>query len=295
VTDLNVPAEFADRITRSQGAEGETWLASLPALAAKYCRAWDLRLDGEPRYGWAGLVVPAIRDDGLPAALKLGWRNAETRDEPLALSTWNGQGAVLLLENAPEDSVLLLERLDAERSLDDEPIDLAVEVAGSLLRRLAVPAPAGLSRDLRIEAAELAEELPRSWDKFGVLPRRLVDAAVEACRDLGPEAARLMVNEDGHYENILAGTREPWLLIDPSPLAGDVEFGAISLLWNRATESTWDDRLAATVEAAELDAERARAWTLVRAVQNWFWSLEEPDSDDPAFAAVPQIAQWAAQ
>ncbi|MCU1423077.1 MAG: hypothetical protein JWN36_2728, partial [Microbacteriaceae bacterium] len=31
------------------------------------------------------------------------------------------------------------------------------------------------------------------------------------------------------------------------------------------------------------------------AVQNWFWLLEEPDSDDPVFAAVPHIAQWAAR
>jgi streptomycin 6-kinase len=60
------------------------------------------------------------------------------------------------------------------------------------------------------------------------------------------------VNQDGHYQDVLAGTREKWLVIDPKPLAGDVEFGAASLLWNRATESTMDYRMAAIVEAAGL-------------------------------------------
>jgi streptomycin 6-kinase len=55
-----------------------------------------------------------------------------------------------------------------------------------------------------------------------------------------------------------------------------------------------DYRMAAIVEAAELDAARARAWTLVRAVGNWFSMLEDEDADSPVFAAVPRIAHWAA-
>jgi streptomycin 6-kinase len=294
VTELIVPAGFAEQTVRREGTAGKAWLDSLPGLAARYCRAWGLRLDGEPMHGYVGVVVPAMRTDGLPVVLKLGWQDTETRDEPLALSTWNGQGAVLLLENSPEDGVLLLERLDAARTLDHEPIGYAVETAGSLLRRLAVPAPPELSRELRVEAAETAEELPGVWRELGEpFPRRLVEAAVEVCRDLGPDAGRLLVNEDGHFQNVLAGTREKWLMIDPKPLAADAEFGAMALVWNRATESTVDYRMAAVVEAAGLDADRARAWSLVRAVQNWLWMIEDGDTDNPGFAAVPHIAAWA--
>jgi streptomycin 6-kinase len=191
---------------------------------------------------------------------------------------------------------MLLERLDAARTLDHEPIDYAVETAGSLLRRLAVPAPADLSRELRVEAAKTAEELPGAWRELGEpFPRRLLDAALEVCRDLGPHADRLLVNEDGHFQNVLAGTREKWLMIDPKPLAADAEFGAMALVWNRATESTVDYRMAAIVDAAELDADRARAWSLVRAVQNWLWMIEDGDFDNPGFAAIPHIAHWAAE
>jgi hypothetical protein len=41
---------------------------------------------------------------------------------------------------------------------------------------------------------------------------------------------------DLHYDNIFAGQREPWLAIDPEPLAGDPGFDLLPALVNR-----WDD------------------------------------------------------
>jgi streptomycin 6-kinase len=207
---------------------------------------------------------------------------------------------VLLLDSAPDDGVLLLERLDAGCTLDDLPLREAVPVIGDLARRLAVPAPAELKRNLRDEAEELVEALPRRWTELGEpFDRRLVDDAVALCRELGPSAGELLVNEDLHFQNVLAGTREPWLVIDPKPLSGDLEWGVIPLFWNRFGESTLDDRMALIVASQELDADKARGWTLVRAVQNWIWMIEEyeesgEDSDDPAFVTVPEIAAWAA-
>jgi len=299
VSDLRIPAVFAERAPRVFGPEAVPWLATLPQLAAGYARKWRLTFEGEAMHGYVGVVQPARREDGTPVVLKLGFRDKESADEPVALSTWAGRGAVLLLESAPQDGVLLLERLDAGRTLDDLPLREAVPVIGELARRLAVGAPPGLSRNLRTEAEELAEEIPRRWAELGEpFDRGLVDDAVAICRELGPDAGTLLVNEDLHFQNVLAGQREPWLVIDPKPLSGDLEWGVIPLFWNRFTESTLDDRMDAIVTAMGLDAERARAWTLVRAVQNWIWMIEdleeyEPDSDDPAFTAAPAIAAWA--
>lgn len=301
VTDLlRVPPLFAARAPRVLGAEAVPWLAALPELAAEYARKWGCAFEGEAMHGYVGVVQPARLADGTPVVLKLGWRDAESADEPLALSTWAGRGAVLLLDSAPDDGVLLLERLDAGRTLDDLPLRSAIPLIGGLARRLAVPAPASLTRHLRTEAARLTEELPRRWAELGEpFEKRLVDDAVAICRELGPSAGELLVNEDLHYENVLAGTREPWLVIDPKPLAGDLEWGVIPLFWNRFTESTLDERFALIVASHELDASKARAWTLVRAVQNWIWMIEEyeetgEDSDDPAFVTVAEIAPWAA-
>jgi streptomycin 6-kinase len=295
VKDLVVPAPFATETTRREGAAGSAWIASLPALAARYCGEWELRPDGEPLHGYVGVVLPVTRTDGSPAALKLSWLDTESRDEPLALSTWNGQGAVLLLENAPEHGVMLLERLDSARVLETEPIDNAVEVAGGLLRRLAVPAPAGLGRSMRADAERWAEALPVRWRRIGEpFAFRLLDAAVGLCRELGPSAGNLLVNEDLHFGNVLAGSREPWLVIDPKVLAGDLEYAVAQLMWNRAGESTLDYRFRGIVEAAGLDADLARSWALVRAVGNWLW-LAGPGAPagDPYLAGVSALARWA--
>ncbi|WP_103353213.1 aminoglycoside phosphotransferase family protein [Amycolatopsis sp. CA-128772] len=300
VNDLRVPPLFAARAPQVLGLGAAGWVASLPKLAAAYARKWELTFEGEAMHGYVGVVQPARRADGTPVVLKLFWRDRESAGESLALSTWAGRGAVLLLESAPEDSVLLLERLDAGRTLDDLPLREAIPLISSLARRLAVPAPPLLRRRLRADAFFLVEELPRRWRDLGEpFDRRLVDDAVAICRELGPSAGGLLVNEDLHFQNVLAGTREPWLVIDPKPLAGDLEWGVIPLLWNRFTESTLDDRFAMVVAAQELDAEKARAWTLVRAVLNWIWMVEEhlesgEDSDDPAFLTVAEIAPWAA-
>ncbi|MFD6161799.1 aminoglycoside phosphotransferase family protein [Nocardia sp. NPDC060256] len=289
-----VPEFFAEHLARNEGHEARDFLDRLPGLAEEYLRRWQLSLDGPAMHGYAALVLPATRADGTAVVLKLSLMTPETRDEPLALAAWNGVGAVRLLDSEPERGVLLLERLDPTRSLLTEPIDEAVRIATALLRRLAIPAPSGLSRDLRHEAERYAAELPEDWARLGEpFPRKLLDAAVDTCNQLGPNAARLLANEDLHYENVLGGTREPWLVIDPQPLIGDPEFTTLSLIWNRRTESSLDDRFAAIVDGAGLDADRARAWTLVRALRNWLDFLDDDDLDDDGYVAVQDIAPWA--
>ncbi|QFU93609.1 aminoglycoside phosphotransferase family protein [Amycolatopsis sp. YIM 10] len=273
--EFDVPEPFHERISRREGAAGLAWLAGLPELARRSLDRWSLTADGPVRHGYAAVVLPVLRADGTPAVLKLSWQDADTAGEPVALSTWNGQGAVLLLAHEP--GALLLERLDGVRDLSTEPIGQAVETAAALLAELTVPAPA-LPRHLRTEAERWVEELPRESRELGhPLPSRLVDAAVGFARERGPEAASLLVNQDLHYQNVLAGTRRPWLVIDPQPLAGDPEFGVIPLLWNRSTETPVADRLRAIVSVAGLDPELTRSWVLFRLVDAFFYSLAADD------------------
>jgi hypothetical protein len=116
VNDLRVPPVFATRAPRVLGPEAVPWLTALPDLAARYAREWGLTFEGEAMHGYVGVVQPARLADGTLVVLKLGWRDAESADEPVALSTWAGRSAVLLLDSAPGDGVLLLERLDAGKA-----------------------------------------------------------------------------------------------------------------------------------------------------------------------------------
>jgi streptomycin 6-kinase len=119
---------------------------------------------------------------------------------------------------------------------------------------------------MRDNAARWAHRLPAGT---GSVPVELVDQAVGYCRELAERAGDHLVNEDLHYDNVLRGEREPWLVIDPKPIAGDREFGLIPLLWNRFDDVESVGGLSAVTEAAGLDLSLARRWTFVRAVDTW--------------------------
>lgn len=293
---FTIPDGYLAQFEAHNLAERGDWLATVPDLALRYADRWSLTPDGEPLFGYVGVVWPVRRTDGTPAMLKLSWPNPESRDEAVALATWAGNGAALLLDSDADDYVLLLERLDATHSLNEEPLDTAIDTASAMLRRLSVPSPP-LHRSVRTEAERCVDGLPARSARLGdPIPARILAAAVDHCRDLGPTAGTMLVNEDLHYFNVLRGDREPWLLIDPKPITGDPEYGVIPMLWNRYAESGGAQgirpRFDAIVGAAGLDHDVARAWTLVRAVQNWLWALEDggvPFADALAAIAAAMI------
>jgi streptomycin 6-kinase len=275
---ITVPDGFGEGL----GDGADEWVAKLPKLATKACARWQLTPDGALMNGFCAVVLPVRRADGHPAVLKLSWVDDETAHEPLALKLYNGDGAVQLLDHDEELGALLLERLD-QHSLDDEPIDLAVGVIGELLRRhRAIQAPGEIRR------------FANTLRSHPAIPAKLLDAAREAgTRPMGTT----LVNEDLHYQNVLRGDREPWLVIDPKPLSGDPEYCMIPLLWNRFDELDGhrglNDRFLALCDAGELDVAKARDWTLHRAVANWIWCLDE-DMEDMAVICA-HIAGWAAR
>jgi streptomycin 6-kinase len=274
---ITVPEGFGEGL----GDGAPQWVASLPKLATKACARWQLTPDGALMNGFCAVVLPVRRADGHPAVLKLTWIDEETEQEPVALRLYDGNGAVQLLDFDQELGALLLERLDPH-SLDDEPIDLAVGVIGELLRRhRSIQAPSSIRRF----TGELKDH--------PAVPRKLLDAARDVA-DNRPMGATL-VNEDLHYENVLRGDREPWLMIDPKPLSGDPEYCMIPLLWNRFDEMDGrkgiTDRFLALCDAGELDVAKARDWTLYRGVANWIWCLEEDMADQAEVCA--EIAGWA--
>jgi streptomycin 6-kinase len=87
------------------------------------------------------------------------------------------------------------------------------------------------------------------------------------------------------YGNVLAGKREPWLAIDPKPVAGDPEHAVPELLWTRVdeieTEAGIRWLLNAVIHWGGLDGEKARDWAIVRCMDYWLWGLEHGLTEDP--------------
>ncbi|MFD9301620.1 aminoglycoside phosphotransferase family protein [Streptomyces sp. NPDC060048] len=287
-----VPDGLVRAQLRHNGAAGREFVDALPARAALFLERWELRVTGAGMHGATALVLPVERADGSPAALKLQALDEESAGEALALRAWAGEGSVRLLAQDAATGTLLLERLDEGRHLSEvAAVDSrrAVEVIGELLARLtAVPAPHGL-RGLGDIAARMLEAVPEALAEVadGRARRLVADCAAAVAEVAGERPAgeagaggERLLHWDLHYDNVLAGGREPWLAIDPKPLAGDPGFELLPALVDnfRAQEVQW--RFDLLAEAVGADRERARAWTLGRVLQNCLWDVE--DGGQPA-------------
>jgi streptomycin 6-kinase len=223
-------------------------------LAAAVARDWELTL-GEPYPpGAAGYVVRAELPDGTPAVLKLQHRHREDEQEADALERWDGDGAVRLLRRDDERAALLLERCEPGTFLSEgaaDPLGVLIDLLPRLWKD-----PAGFHT--------LADEVAW-WELDGELG--------ELARELAATQGELvLVHQDLHGENVVAGEREPWLVIDPKPLAAEREFAVAPIvrsfeLGHSERQARYRlDRLCAELG---LDRERAHGWTVV---QTTAWS-----------------------
>lgn len=284
-----LPAPFLARATRSDA--WARWLDALPRLMSDVCREWELQPDGAVMTGAVAAVLPVRTAAGEPAVVKFGLPHPEAELEHLALRTWAGDGAVRLLRADPRRAVLLLERAECGHDLVDVPVIEACEIVAGLYAQLHRPAIPQLDR-LSAHAARWAEELARLREAQ-LVPRRFLDQAVSLARDFASDEGtdQALIHTDLHYANVLASSRQPWLAIDPKPLAGDPAYEVAPLLWNRWDEAVASgsirtavlERMWAVVDAAGLDEDRVRDWVVVREMVNVAWSTQEvsrPWDDD---------------
>ncbi|MFC1434294.1 aminoglycoside phosphotransferase family protein [Streptacidiphilus sp. N1-3] len=316
---IRVPESLAASHRTYFGEAGRAWITALPALAEDCLDRWQLRLDGTPRHGAVALVLPVVRADGTPAALKLQPVDEETAGEPAALRAWAGHGAVALLEADPRTGAMLLERLDAERSLGAVEDDLAaLQTLSEILSGLvAVPPPDGLRRLDDLATAVLVTAAAARQRLSDPADRRLLDACAGSLREVlqereqerecGREPVDRLLHWDLHYDNVLAGLpssgRETgpegaWLAIDPKPLVGDPGFDLYPALWNRwadversgNVERSLLRRFDLMTEVVGLDRQRAAKWTLGRVLQTASWSIGNGEARMPAVpAAVARV------
>jgi streptomycin 6-kinase len=289
---VTLPVPEGALIAASRDRATEQWVRRLPRLVAEVLHEWELAADGDPTTGFTALVTPVVTADGVPSVLKLGMPGDEEQHEHLALQRWGGHGAVRLLRADPARRVLLLERLH-RRDLSTVPDLEACEVVAGLYGRLHVPAPPQLVPQTRYleRWTDDLRRLPRG----APVPHRYVEQAIALGRDLvaDPASTGTMIHGDLHYENVLAGEREPWLVIDPKPTSGDPHYEVAPLLWNRWSEIGHDARAGVrrrfhtVVDAAGLDEDRARDWVVVRMVHNALWEIEDhPDAPDADYLTM---------
>ena len=229
---------------------------------------WAFTL-GEPYVPGAASehVVRVELADGTPAVLKIGIPHHESEQEADALERWDGDGAVRLLGRDDARNALLLERCEPGTFLSDgaeDPLGILID----LLPRLWKDATGFHTLIDEVEFWEMDGEL-------GDLARELAATQGEL----------VLVHQDLHGENVLAAEREPWLVIDPKPLAAEREFAVAPIVRSRELGHSREaalGRLDRLCVELGLDRERARLWTIV---QTTAWS-------DDAAVDLSEVVEW---
>jgi len=192
----------------------------------------------------------------------------DSRYEADALRLFNGEGAVRLLRDDGRGA-LLLERLDPDRSLWSLREEEANEIAAEILRRVWRPPPPG-SPFPTLEASA------QRWRR--TLPAEIAGLIPGLLAEMPPP---VVLHQDFHNGNALAGAREPWLMIDPKPMAGDPAYDLAPLLRDRRPTLAGEHdparrlrrRLDHLTELTGIDRARARAWAIV---QTAAWGPGQP-------------------
>jgi streptomycin 6-kinase len=218
-----------------------------------------------------------------------------TAEEIRALEFWAGRGTTLLIDADPAAGASLLEWLDADRSLARLDRREAGRVLGGLMRRLAVPIDDPIDNPIDdpntipatgdLIAARIGE-LEQDWADVGQpFPRGVLQAAIRAGSALTTIVDDVAVDGDLHHDQVLAGRREPWLVVDPTLLRGDIGYDLARCLWWRLDDLPDDaairDQMSIIAGAAGLDQDHARTSVIFRTVDYWLWGLGHGLTEDP--------------
>lgn len=284
--EIEIPRSFREMPRWER--EGTAWLDTLPSLLAEMCGIWRLRPDGTALHGSNAIALPVTRD-----AVRLILRLTPPHDafqlEIDALEFWAGRGTVRLIEHDVEAGAMLLERLDTTHTLASLPLAEAVPLIARLMRRLSIPItdPTVVSTADVVSARSLM--LSAEWERLGQpFDQSVLERTLTIARDLNSTPGDRAVNGDLHFDQVLAGEREPWLAVDPVLLRGDLEYDLARVLWTRLDEMSDDDvvfHFETIVREAQLDHERARKWVFYRSVEYWLWGLTHGLTTDLTAAA----------
>ena len=227
---IAVPESFREMPRWWADPAGQTWLEFLPERAEDRCRRWGLSVDGAVMHGSNALVVP-VRRGAQPLVLRLAPPGDDVVAEAAALRVWDGRGTVCLYDVDEGDGAMLLERLNGRRTLAGEPLEYAIKVLAGLVSTLAIPVPASVQGTDQI-ASEHLENFEREWSALNApFPRQQLDAAISCAAERSAvQTLPFAVDGDLHFDQVLAGTREPWVVVDPVLLRGDPEYDLARIL-----------------------------------------------------------------
>ena len=279
-------ARFEAAVRARVGTDADAWLEGLPELISSIRATWDLMITSPARDVDAfGMTIPATRaDEGV--LLRMAYPDGWFADETTALTAWNGEGAVRLLETDPRGAHLRAAPvpgtpLGAERN----PMR-ALRLVAEALRTLWIPAPEGLqtlSGEVRTWIAEMPARFEAAHRPF---ERQLLVDAQQLFRSFMPtQTAQVLLHGDARLDVfVMNGDRA--IAIDPKPLVGEPAFDVASLLRDTPEDLVEDPAAGLELLAVRLDQltdhldvprSRVKGWAFAVAVDTGLLAYEQGD------------------
>jgi streptomycin 6-kinase len=276
-----VPGDLVDKWSRLHGEQTvRLWLQDAQALAATCATAWQLRTEGFLSGGSLSCVFACRQGDDVPAVLKLlaPWAEA-IGTEALALTAWNGCGAVALRERTPDGQAMLLNRVSPGCAFVpsgyDEP---DCERVADTLRALASVMPPDELSPLSIAVrARFARARSMAGQRQPWITAQTLDDAEQRAVVLAQSARdQGFVHGDAQNKNLLLSDSGGTLVaIDPEPSAGDPHFDAALWALTHRPGVGVRERCVVLAGLLDLDATRLWDWCLVLAAAEVALEVED--------------------
>ncbi|CAN5757862.1 N/A [soil metagenome] len=280
----NLPPTFVRNVLDLCGGLGEKWFSDLPQTIEELSRNWHFKTDKPFDNLSYNYVAPCKFSDGKEAVLKLALplNNPEIFSEEKYLGMQNGKGAVKILNFDKNRRAMLLEKLKPGKHLkeifsgnESETVEIAINLMKKLHRK-----PPESSEFILLE--KWFENF-FSGAENSEFSDYYLNKTKEIFYELSKSSQKFLLHGDLHHENILSAEREPFLIIDPKGLIGEISYEiAVFLnnhLWWLSPKKNCEEKLDYAVrqfsEAFNISQTDLKKWAFAQIVLSAWWTFED--------------------
>lgn len=280
--------EFTQNINNTYGAKGQTWLTELPVIVEQLAAYWQLKNILPVKNMSFNFIAKAL-SASQPIVLKIGFDNNAIAQEKEALTYFNGNASILLIDHSDKYNALLLQQAVPGitlTSLYPEKLEFVMDCYVDTMHKLHAKHLSNPHHYRHIK------DWLKSIDNVSseTLPSLLLKKAIQLKNSLLESSKTLVyLHGDLHHDNILQH-ENTWLTIDPKGIVGELEFeiAAFDFMYvaelanNVNAKEIIESRIELLALKANINAARIKNWVFVRLILMAAWSIE--DNSDPSLA-----------
>lgn len=269
----------------SNGKEGKKWLKDIPLLIPKYEKKWHFKARNPYKLNY-NYVAPVVLSDGKEAVLKIGFfKDKEFQTEIQALTIFNGESCVKIINADKKNCISLLEKLSPGKSLSSlEDDDKATIILANLMKKLRKPLP---SKHNFPNISVWGKALPKLRQRFnggtGPIPSYLVKKVEQLLKEsMQTSGEPMLLHGDLHHDNVLSSKRDNWLAIDPKGVAAEPAYETAAMIRNPYEKlkkipnlkPILERRIMLLSKELGLNPTRIHNWCLVQTIISSAWNVE---------------------